>query len=913
VVTSQEKLDEVVAAIDSQRVELAKLQDRFRYRADLAPSDIREVATRRVLAKKDAAVPVLRKLYRDNEGLLKAACRLEQSARKVEVSEDDFVQFYPYLPHYVDLSITIMSGIRLQPGAPRHYGGSNRTIIKQAYEMLVSDRTALAGKPVGTLVTLDKVYELVEGNLSNEKRTDIHDISQQFKGDPEDHGMTLRVAKALCLLEFVRDLPRTEANVAAFLVDAVGLPAPVAEVRGALKKLAAAQFVRNTDEGWKLQTAQEKNWDTERRGFLRPKQRERNEITRQALKEIFGEPALKTYRHRDLCTFRLGARAEGVALGDEGDILLSICVAEDDEDFPRKLDEARDESRQDGHRNDLYWACALTTEIDELVAQVHASREMIKKYDQLGSQSKISGEAASCLQDEKNAVLKNQSRLRDKLTEALERGQGVFRGVARDGASLGKALPEIVKKFLGHAVPDLYPKLEMGARPLKGTEAEEVLKAADLKALSQVFYTGDQGLSLVVKDGAKFVPNPSAAVAREVLDYLISEHSYGNRDSRTGKALEQRFGGLGYGWGRDLLRLVLAVLFRAGAIEVSHGGRKFDSFADPQSRVPLTNNPAFKAALFTPVKPIDMKTLTRAVTAFEELTGEQVDVEKNAIAAALKKFAEEQVRLVLPVEAEAKAHGLPVVAMLSGYRDSLSAILAGGGDECVQTLAGEGASLKAAHDKARKLREALEGDGLAAVRLARTAVQEMWPVLEARGLDAVRPQAEALKTLLNAETFYEGLFSAQQAAQAVFRAYEELYRGQHEQRAAQALAATEEIKGRPEWLGILEPLGTQLLSPLVARSCAALELPRGALVCRHCRATVSQLDSDLAALPGLKTQALAQLQIAVSPPQTRVERVRLAEFFAGPLDSAAAVRAAVERLCDHLLKLVDEGVKVVVD
>jgi len=62
VVTSQEKLDEVVAAIDSKRVEFAKLQDRFRYRVDLAPSDIREVATRRVLAKKEDAVPLLREL-----------------------------------------------------------------------------------------------------------------------------------------------------------------------------------------------------------------------------------------------------------------------------------------------------------------------------------------------------------------------------------------------------------------------------------------------------------------------------------------------------------------------------------------------------------------------------------------------------------------------------------------------------------------------------------------------------------------------------------------------------------------------------------------------------------------------------------------------------------------------------------
>ena len=91
-----------------------------------------------MLAKKQAAVPILKKLFADNQGQLNAALRLERTARKTEIAEADFVQFYPYPPHYIDLCIGIMSGIRLQPGAPRHYGGSNRTIIKQAYEMLVS-------------------------------------------------------------------------------------------------------------------------------------------------------------------------------------------------------------------------------------------------------------------------------------------------------------------------------------------------------------------------------------------------------------------------------------------------------------------------------------------------------------------------------------------------------------------------------------------------------------------------------------------------------------------------------------------------------------------------------------------------------------------------------------------------------
>ncbi|MGH9830470.1 MAG: BREX system P-loop protein BrxC, partial [Blastocatellia bacterium] len=264
VVTSQEKLDEVVDAIGSKRVQLAKLQDRFRHRVDLAPADIREVATKRVLAKKPEAEQPLRKLFHDSQGLLNAACRLERTIKRTEVTEGDFVQFYPYLPHYIEMSIDIMSGIRLQPGAPKHFGGSNRTIIKQAYEMLVSERTALADKEIGTLVTLDRVFELVEGNLSSEKQKDISDIGEQFGHDPKNGGMTSRVAKTVTLLEFVRDVPRTEANIAACLVEAVGQAAPRAEVEAAIKMLEAGKFLRNTEEGWKLQTAQERNWETER-------------------------------------------------------------------------------------------------------------------------------------------------------------------------------------------------------------------------------------------------------------------------------------------------------------------------------------------------------------------------------------------------------------------------------------------------------------------------------------------------------------------------------------------------------------------------------------------------------------------------------------------------------------------------
>jgi hypothetical protein len=911
IVTSQEKLDEVVAAIDSKRVELAKLQDRFKYRVDLAPSDIREVATKRVLAKKPASVPVLRALYRENQGQLNAACRLERTSRKTEVGEDDFVQFYPYLPHFVELSIAIMSGIRLQPGAPRHYGGSNRTIIKQAYEMLVSDRTALAKQPVGTLVTLDKIYELVEGNLSVEKRTDIHDIRQRFKDDPGE--WSTRVAKAVCLLEFVRDLPRTESNIAACLVDALGKPAPLAEVKTAVEKLHKAQFIRTTEDGWKLQTAQEKNWDTERRGHLEPKPRDRNEIVRQILREIFGEPDMRVYRHQTFRNFRIGIAIEGTPIGDEGDISLLLHIADDDEDFTKRaLDAVRNESRQESHRDDLYWAYALTPEIDELVAQVYASRQMVAKYEQLRGQTEITKDEITCLQDEKTAALRYQSRLTDKLTAAMEKGQGVFRGVARDAPSLGKLLPEILRTFLSLVVPDLYPKLEIGSRPLKGTEADELLKAVDLKGLPQVFYSGEQGLNLVVKDGAKHVPNPDADVCKEVLQHLVAEHGYGNRDSRTGKALESKFGGVGYGWDRDMLRLILAVVFRAGAIEVSHGGQKFDSFADPRSRQPFVNNTAFKSALFTPIKPIDLKTLRRAVDAFEDLTGNTVDMDKNAIAAALKKLAEDELKFIVPVEAVAKANSLAVVSTLGDYTATMNAVVTASADDSVKTLAGEGATLKEARDQVRKIAAALDEPGLATIHLARTAAGEMWTVLESHGHAHLRTQADELKNLLASERFYESMPTIRSAAGTLTAAYSKLYTENHDRRAKESTSAVEEVKGHSDWSSVPVTMQQPVLQQLVARACEKLELPDGTLTCRTCRATVSQMESDLAALDGLKAQAVAQVVKLTTPVETKVVRVRLASFFATS-DSENSIKAAVERLLDHLLKLHQEGVKIVVE
>jgi hypothetical protein len=183
--------------------------------------------------------------------------RLERSSRRTEFDEDQFVRFYPYLPHLIDLSIDIMAGIRMHLNAQEQFGGDD-AIVRQVLEMLVSDRTRLAEQPVGVLVSIDRIYELVEGNIAPNKQKDVLDIGERFEWDEDYPGMAGRVAKAICLLEFAKtDLPCSTKNIASLLVHRVTEARPTLAVAAILYQLKQAGRVRETEDGWQLSDSDE--------------------------------------------------------------------------------------------------------------------------------------------------------------------------------------------------------------------------------------------------------------------------------------------------------------------------------------------------------------------------------------------------------------------------------------------------------------------------------------------------------------------------------------------------------------------------------------------------------------------------------------------------------------------------------
>jgi len=905
VVTSQEKLSEIVTALDSKKIELARLQDRFRLTVDLKQTDIAEVTARRVLSKNEQAVGILGKLFDTNEGRIKECSTLEHSSRNLAITRKEFVRLYPYLPYQIELCIDIVAGLRAKRGAFRHIGGSNRTIIKQAQQMMINERTRLADAPIGSLVTLDKLYELLEvGNLlPSEVSQEIANVATRLKDNP----LALKVAKAISLLESVKDLPRTSHNLAVVLHPAVDADPLRPEIEKALGELENAQFVRSTDEGYKLLTVQEKTWEEERNS-LDPKEKERNRIHRDLISDIFTDPKVRAHLFKSLRTFRLGITLEGESIGLDGDIMFHIRLVETE-----RIKEAAKEARQDSASKptEFYWISPIHDNVRTAVAELFRSTEMIAEYDRLAAHQTLSSEQQACLAEEKNRRDRNSRYVRSLLVSALESGQGFFNGVGHDASTLGIDLAGMTQSLIEMAVPALYPELEIGTLPLAGGEADRLLTATNLSGLPKVFYNDKPELSLVVKQGGQYVPNLGCHLCRDILEYLRKEHAYGNKI--TGKMLENHFGGIGFGWEFESVRLGSALLFRGGAVEISHQGRKYRDYTEPAARQPFLSNPAFRAASFSPRETLDLKVLASAAKMYEELTGKDVNIEEGAIAQAFKLLASEDREKLVPLCARLNALRLPGAEVAANQLKWVEGILDSPADECVKTLAFEGKAYAEGRRQTEELTRYATDENVDSYKIAHRILEEQWPLLKARGADETLSAAsEKLRDVLRSEDCFQCLEELKATCQTLDAAYRHIYAAKLEQRSKSYAEALEMIKGRPEWLAVSQseeiPADQKesILFPLTSRISAEMDLPYGASVCRRTGATLSQMESEIEGVGAVASQVLKRL-IELAVPKGKVEMVSVAKLFPTRITTNEELKEFLKALEERLAKIIARG------
>jgi hypothetical protein len=881
VVTSQEKLTELVGGLDDRRIELARLMDRFPLQVHLESSDISEVTSRRVLDKTAEAEGLLGKLFDDHRGRLLDSARLTADVRLPELTRQGFIDLYPLLPYQIDLIISIVSGLRMQGGASSHVGGANRTIIKLAQQLLINPAVQLADQAVGTLARIDQVYDLVEGNIGSEVRAKIAKLPERVA-----HPMAQAVAKAVFLLQSVQSVHSTAENVAAALYPGVDTDAQLPAVKEALQELVAAHQVRSGEGGYRIPTPAEDDWERNRMA-LQPRPGDTHRLQAEMLASFWKPQPSHTLL--DTKVFKAGLALQGREI-EPGDIVFQMYLAEGSRELAALAAELRARSQQE--RKSVFWAVPLNDAIDRETVEAYRSKEQVARKER---EAKTSDESR-LINEEKIRLRRHQEELRRLLRAAALSGLVYFRGNDRSPGEHATEVGKTVAEILGQVLPAVFERFQEAAARVQKKDLDALLAADNLQGLTPVFST----LQLLRDEKGKPVFRTESGSLAEVMRRIRDRAEYG--ETVSGKYLEVELAREPFGWDFEVVRLLVLSLLRAGKIEMTSRGQTVDATSSLEARETFGNNNLFRQASFRPKQDVEFEELVRAAEAFRDTFGREVkELTAGSIAAELRREVDRHSDAVSSALAMLTGERLPGAGLLESALGQMKAILRGSDESAIAGFNSAHRSIKEAIQRAAELEQALSEPCLRDLARAREALSAAWPFLreEPDLPDELRTGADRLADVLGRETFFRELPAIEQIAGRLAAEYDR----RHE------LALAERIEAYGKALeGLSRTSGWAELSD-EQRQLIAEPLQRGTLR-QDARSPIPQLRADRDAC-NLRLKAAISEAHKILAGERYVE-VNLASYFEGGIENEEQLDKALDGIREECSRLIGAGKKVIV-
>jgi hypothetical protein len=886
VVTSQERLQELVSGLDDRQIELARLMDRFPQQVHLEPSDISEVTSRRVLSKNAEAEATLGALYEQSRARLTDSTRLSADIRLPELTRQSFIDLYPLLPYQIDLIIQVVSGLRTQGGASKHVGGANRTIIKLAQQLLINPSVDLANAEVGALARLDQIYDLVEGNIASDVRAKISSIPTSV---PNVHPLAEPVAKVICLLQFVQSVHRTAENIAACLHPAINADSQLTGVKDAIQQLEATRFVRRGEDGYRIPTPAEDDWE-QIRGRANPSPGDAHRLHSEVLTGFWQpQPSFVFLNAR---TFKAGLAVRGRVVA-EGDITFQLQLAGDATEAATSMAELRARSQEE--RSTVFWLGVLNDAIDQATVEVHRSNEVLSRKER---DARTSVET-NLIAEEKLRLRRHSEELRRLLREALLNGNVYFRGNDRSPAAGSSDVARSASTTLEDVIPEIFDRFKEAAAKQgdvkKGVDA--LLIAENLQGLPPVFAS----LGLVRSDGGKVVIDTMKGPLQEVASRIEQRYSYG--ETASGRFLADVFATEPFGWDFEVVRLLVLSLLRYGSIEVTSKGQPFDNATGPEAKETFSNNNLFRAAAFRPKKGIDFPEIVKANLASKATFGtEAPELNAGSVAAHLRAEVDKAEDAIVAAISTLASERLPGTGVLHAALGPMREIARGSDDSAIVAFNGSHTSIKEAIRRAAELDQVLTEPHLLDLRRASRVLRDEWPYLrdEADIGNDLRQRAEDLDDMLQRETFFKDIAPIEQHATAIDTAFAQRHHAALATRAAAYRAALEQLAQTPGWMNLDEAVRDEIGAPLAR--CAVTDGQE--------QTPVPLLRADVDAASGRLASAIDAAMKAIDG--DRLVSLSLAPFFTGGVETEEQLEHALAGIRDECARLIGAGKKIVV-
>jgi len=624
----QQKVDQ-----DADDSFLVWAQDRFppRLRVHLAQTNIRDVVHQRLLRKDPKVTSELRALFERHRSDLKLfAYECE------DVTPDEFVEVYPMLPRHIDLLLQITTALRTRSKRSQGDDQAIRGLLQLLGELFRAQK--LADKPVGTLVTLDDIYEIQHSALDSDTQASMARILSHCQGD--DSGLMLRCAKAVALLEFIQDSePTTAKLVAQCLYDRVDRGNQVPQITEALESLRRKNLLGKSEKnGYKIQSSAGEEWERDRREIGVPRD-VLSEMVKDQLKNLLGDPERPRLHGRSF---------PWAGLYSDGRHLVDAAVANPHDDAQVRVDFrflSKDErtasawikrSAETALENRLVWVAGDNEPVEHTARELGRSIGMLRKFEP--RKDSLNPARVQLLQQEKSRVEELQADLAKEVAKAWMQGQMYFRGRAINPLEHGAAFAVALNAAGNRILSDLFPHYV--STQITPAELNQLLEP-ELSGPSPKFMNDELGI--LELDSGKYVPACGGVVPHRIKEYIDAQGGVG------GAGLLARFGGPPYGYTPSVVKACILGLLRGGKLKVQlEGGAYATAIRDAGVRDLFDKDRAFRKANFFPAGEDEIGFTARARIGkfFKQRLNHPIDLEDHAIADAVAQlFSTQNLRL----------------------------------------------------------------------------------------------------------------------------------------------------------------------------------------------------------------------------------------------------------------------------
>ncbi len=572
IATAQQTLTEDNQKAQLNSNELYRLNDRFPIKVDIEANDIKEIITKRLLGKSKEGKEYLTNLFKQNEGVLKLNTHLTLQERSIYnqlLTEESFANLYPFLPVHIDILLSL-----LQKLASRTGGVGLRSVIRLIRDILVDNH--LADATIGQMAGPDNFYDILHHDMEKNAAKEIVYAADKAIKMFTGNVLAVRICKTIAVMQLLDDFNLSFDNVCALLTNQVDGKVDKTKVRELLDEISMQEGLTLQEVDGKYQFMTNAILGIrEERSKIVPKDAEKAVVMQTLLKDMLSQPTVNVYSSLTINVgVELSERNKLYSLYSTTSLKMNVRFVSGAQ-FPDVHKQLLIESSRPENYNTLYWICTLSKDKDELLQEIVKSQTIHNRH-----QNETNKEILTYLHAQDDLSTEKQQQLLRILREAQANSEVIFRGSPQQVNA--ETVRTVAMKGIAEKIFDKYP---LASASMKSDCVTKLAAYADLNTLPDSL----NPLKIVNKTDGSINTSHDAIV--EIKDYIASKGEI------PGSELTRHFETMPYGWSKDTLRYITALMLKAGIIQIRTNGKCITVFGEMATAALVNNNTFAKISI----------------------------------------------------------------------------------------------------------------------------------------------------------------------------------------------------------------------------------------------------------------------------------------------------------------------------